>query len=74
MVKIFQNVSQKTGLSFVYTYGRFEPKLRRISVENSNFLLSLLNVWTLVRLGNRGKKQIENGYRVLILLHGNTII
>ena len=39
MHKIFKNVFQKLGLSFLYTYtyGRFEPKLRRINVRKLKF-------------------------------------
>ena len=46
MHKIFQNVFQKLGLSFLYTYGRFEPKLRRINVGKlkfSSFLIKRLD-------------------------------
>ena len=46
MHKIFQNVFQKLRLSFVYTYGRFEPKLRRISegkLKVSTFLIKRLD-------------------------------
>ena len=37
MHKIFKNVFQKLGLSFLYTYGRFEPKLRKINVRKLKF-------------------------------------
>ena len=46
MHKIFQNVFQKLGLSFLYTFGRFEPKLRLINVRKlkfSSFLIKRLD-------------------------------
>ena len=42
MHKIFQNVFQKLGFSFLYTYGRFEPKLGIISVEELTFFSFLI--------------------------------
>ena len=46
MHKIVQNVFQKLGLSFLNTYVRFEPKLRRINVRKlkfSSFLIKRLD-------------------------------
>ena len=46
MHKIFQNVFPKLGLSFLYTYGRFKPKLRGINVRKlkfSSFLIKRLD-------------------------------
>ena len=46
MHKIFQNIFKKLGLLFLYTHGRFQPKLRRINVRKlkfSSFLIKRLD-------------------------------
>ena len=46
MHRISYNVFQKLGLSFLYTYGRFEPKLRGITAWKlifSSFLIKRLD-------------------------------
>ena len=49
MHKIFKNFFQKLELSFLYTYGRLEPKQRRISeskLKFSTFLIKRLDFST----------------------------
>ena len=42
MNELFENGCQKLGLSFLFTYGRSEPKQRRISVEKLKFSTFLI--------------------------------
>ena len=85
MHKIFQNVFQKLGLSFLYTYGRFEAKLRIINVRKlkcSSFLnkrLFYTNVGSFIRfhfclfscsLPKLEKRQLVKSYICLLAENG----
>ena len=76
MYKIFQNVFQKLGLSFVYTYGSFEPKLGKISVEKlkfSTFLIKRLD-FSAVRLSGKKNRERLSCLNIVTWKYDNIII